>query len=76
MFNKLGPLLENLSANSFHMGLIHTHILVAISLLISVLIFFPLIKMAVNLPLAIILCYLCSHYINQKSFEYGSFKSS
>lgn len=65
-FNNQGVLLQNLSASSFHMYLIHAPILVAVSLAFASIPLFPIIKLAIVFPLTVILCYLVSHFVLQK----------
>ena len=65
-FNKQGPLLRNLSASAYHMYLIHPIILVSLSLGIATLALSPLVKILIVFPIAVILCYLVSHYITGK----------
>ncbi len=62
-FNKQGSLLRNVSASAYHMYLIHPPILVAISLGIAILDISPIVKIGIVFPLAVLLCYLVSHYI-------------
>jgi len=61
-FNEQGLLLQNLSASSFPMYLIHAPILIAVSLIFAPINLFPIIKFALVFPLTVILCFLASHY--------------
>jgi len=62
-FNRQGSLLRNLSASAYHMYLVHPPILVAISLVIASLAVGPAIKIGIVFPLAVLLCYLVSHFV-------------
>jgi glucan biosynthesis protein C len=62
-FNRQGSLLRNLSASAYHMYLVHPPILVAISLVIASLPVGPAIKIGIVFPLAVLLCYLVSHFV-------------
>ncbi|MFX1263285.1 MAG: acyltransferase [Promethearchaeota archaeon] len=65
-FNKQGSLLRNLSNSAYHMYLVHPFILVTLSIGIASLDLGPLAKIAIVFPLAVLLCYLVSHYITGK----------
>ncbi|MFX1481608.1 MAG: acyltransferase family protein [Promethearchaeota archaeon] len=65
-FNKQGSLLQKVSASAYHMYLVHPPILVALSIGISSLDIIPIVKIGIVFPLAILLCYLVSHYITTK----------
>ncbi len=65
-FNNQGILLQNLSASSFHMYLVHAPILVAISLVFASIPLFPIVKLTLVFPLTVLICYLASHYILRK----------
>ncbi|PWI48803.1 hypothetical protein CEE45_04405 [Candidatus Heimdallarchaeota archaeon B3_Heim] len=61
-FNTQGNIIKNLSDSSFHMYLIHAPILVTISLVFISIPLFPVLKLVIVFPLAVILCYLASQY--------------
>jgi hypothetical protein len=65
-FNDQGPLLQNLSASSFHMYLVHAPTLLLVSLVFASITLFPVVKLAMVFPLTVILCYLASHYVLKK----------
>jgi glucan biosynthesis protein C len=65
-FNKQGVILRNLSANAYHMYLVHPPVLVMLSLGFATVSLFPILKIGIIFPLAILICYLISHYIIQK----------
>jgi hypothetical protein len=65
-FNEQGILLQNLSSSAFHMYLIHPPVLVLVSLGFASISLIPVIKLAIVFPLAVILCYLASHFVLQK----------
>jgi len=65
-FNKQGPILRNLSTSAYHMYLLHPLILVTVSLGFASLRLYPYIKLAIVFPLAVIICYLLSHYVLEK----------
>ncbi len=65
-FNKQGPLLRNLSTSAYHMYLVHPPILIAISLGIATLDLNPIIKIGIVLPLAVLFCYLASHFFLER----------
>jgi len=65
-FNKQGPLLRNLSANAYHIYLIHPPILVLVALAFASIPLIPVLKLVIVWPLTVILCYLVSHYVIQK----------
>ena len=65
-FNTQGPLLKNLSSSAFHIYLVHPPIVVAISLALAFIPLFAVVKLAIVFPVAVILCYLVSHYVVQK----------
>ncbi len=62
-FNKQGSLLRNLSASAFRMYLVHPPILVLVSLGLASISLIPAAKLAIVFPLAVILCYLASHFV-------------
>ena len=66
-FNKQGPILRNLSVSAYHMYLVHPPVLVALSLGLASLGLYPIIKIGIVFPLAVLLCYLISHYVLQKT---------
>ncbi|RDE16237.1 MAG: hypothetical protein C4K47_01930 [Candidatus Thorarchaeota archaeon] len=61
--NRQGPILRNLSASAYHMYLVHPPVLVALSLAFSLLTLNPILKIGLVFPLALLICYLVSHYI-------------
>jgi len=65
-FNKQGKILKNLSDSSYNMYLIHPFVVISISLTIASIPLSPLIKIAIVLPVAFILCYLISHFVLEK----------
>ncbi len=65
-FNKQGPILRNLSTSAYHMYLVHPPVLIALSLGFAFLSLIPIIKIGIVFPLAILICYLISHFILQK----------
>ena len=65
-FNKQGPILQSLSSSAYHMYLIHPPILVALSLGLASLALNPVMKIGIVFPLAVLLCYLVSHYVTGK----------
>lgn len=65
-FNRQGSLLRNISSSAYHMYLVHPPILVALSLGIASLELGPILKIGIVFPLAILICYLVSHYITGK----------
>jgi len=65
-FNDQGKLLQNLSSSAFYMYLIHPIVLVPVSLGFAYIPIFPVIKLAIVLPLTVILCYLLSHFVLEK----------
>ncbi len=65
-FNRQGSLLRNISSSAYHMYLVHPPILVALSLGIVSLELGPILKIGIVFPLAILICYLVSHYITGK----------
>jgi glucan biosynthesis protein C len=65
-FNKQGSLLQNISASAYHMYLVHPLILVSLSIGIASLDLGPIVKIGIVFPLAVLLCYLVSHYITGK----------
>jgi len=65
-FNNQGSILRNLSASAYHMYLVHPPVLVSISLGIASLALLPILKLAVVFPLAVLACYLLSHYFLKK----------
>ncbi|MDD1777892.1 MAG: hypothetical protein LUQ65_06945, partial [Candidatus Helarchaeota archaeon] len=66
-FNKQGSIIRNLSASAYHMYLVHPPILIALSLGIASLALYPIIKIGIVFLLAVLLCYLVSHYVLQKT---------
>ncbi|MFW9959275.1 MAG: acyltransferase family protein [Candidatus Odinarchaeota archaeon] len=65
-FNKQGPMLQNLSTSAYHMYLVHPPILVALSLGLASLTVNPVMKIGIVFPLAVLLCYLVSHFVLQR----------
>jgi len=65
-FNKQGKIMQNLSASAFFIYLIHPPILVLVSLAFISVPIIPVIKLAIVFPLAVILCYLLSHFFLEK----------
>jgi peptidoglycan/LPS O-acetylase OafA/YrhL len=65
-FNKQGKLLKNLGESSFHMYLIHPFVVIPVSLGLAFIPLSPIIKLAIVLPVSVILCYLVSHFVLQK----------
>ena len=65
-FNKQGIILRNLSASAYHMYLVHPPVLLVLSLSIAALSLYPLIKIGIVFPSAVLVCYLISHYVLQK----------
>jgi fucose 4-O-acetylase-like acetyltransferase len=65
-FNKQGKLLKNLGDSSFHMYLIHPFVVIPVSLGLAFIPLSPIIKLAIVLPVSVILCYLVSHFVLQK----------
>ena len=65
-FNKQGKLLKNVSDSSYNMYLIHPFMVISVSLAIASILLSPLIKIAIVLPVAFILCYLISHFVLEK----------
>ena len=65
-FNKQGRILKKLSDSSYNMYLIHPLIVIPISLGIASIPLSPLIKIAIVLPVSVILCYLISHFVLEK----------
>lgn len=65
-FNKQGKILKNLADSSYHMYLIHPFVVIPVSLGIAFIPLSPLIKLAIVLPVSVLLCYLISHFILQK----------
>ncbi|MFX1452614.1 MAG: acyltransferase family protein [Promethearchaeota archaeon] len=65
-FNKQGKILENLSSSAFFIYLIHPPVLVLISLGFANLPLLPAVKLLIVFPLAVIVCYLFSHFILEK----------
>ena len=64
--NHQGVLLQNLSASAYHMYIIHPPILVLVSIAFASIRLPPIVKLAIVFPLAVILCYLASHYVLQR----------
>ena len=65
-FNKQGRILRELSVSAYHMYLVHPLVLIPLSLAIASLTLYPILKIAIVFPLAVLLCYLISRYIIQK----------
>ena len=65
-FNHQGILLKNLSSSAYQMYLIHAPILVLVALAFASLPLIPMVKLAIVVPLTVILCYLVSHFVIQK----------
>ncbi|MFW9990778.1 MAG: acyltransferase family protein [Candidatus Odinarchaeota archaeon] len=65
-FDKQGPVLRNLSASAYHMYLVHPPVLVVLSLVFASLDLYPVIKLAIVFPLAVITCYVLSHFVLEK----------
>jgi len=65
-YNDQGILLRNLSSSAYHMYLIHPPILVLVALGFASIPLIPVMKLAIVFPLAVILCYLASHYVLQR----------
>jgi hypothetical protein len=66
-FNRQGIFLKNLSDSSFHMYVIHPPILVAVSLVFISIPLFPVVKLTTVFLLAVVFCYLVSHYFLQRT---------
>ena len=65
-YNDQGPIMHNLSDSAFNMYLVHPPILVIVGLAFASVALIPVVKLAIVFPLAVILCYLVSHYVIQK----------
>lgn len=65
-FNKQGKILQNLSSSAFYIYLIHPPVLVLVSLAFASISLIPVIKLAIVFPLAVIICYLLSHFVLEK----------
>ena len=65
-YNTQGPTLSNFSMSAYHMYLVHPPILVALSLGLALIDLSPIMKIGVVFPLAVLLCYLVSHFIIEK----------
>ena len=65
-FNNQGKILKKVSDSSYNMYLIHPFVVISISLAIASIPLSPLIKIAIVLPVAFILCYLISHFVLEK----------
>ncbi|MFW9826176.1 MAG: acyltransferase family protein [Candidatus Thorarchaeota archaeon] len=65
-FNKQGKILKNLSSSAFFIYLIHPPVLVLISLGFANLPLLPAVKLLIVFPLAVVVCYLFSHFILEK----------
>jgi glucan biosynthesis protein C len=65
-FNKQGHILRNLSTSAYHMYLVHPPVLVTISLVFASLVLYPIIKIGLVFLLAVLLCYLVSHFILER----------
>ena len=65
-FNDQGKILQNLSSSAFYMYLIHPIVLVFVSLGFAFITLLPVIKLTIVFPLAVILCYLISHFVLEK----------
>jgi glucan biosynthesis protein C len=66
-FNKQGTILRNLSDSAYHMYIVHPPILIALSVVLASVALYPLLKVAVVIPAAVLLCYLVSHYVLQRT---------
>ena len=66
-FNHQGTLLQNLPSSAFHMYLIHPPILVLVSLGFASILLLPVLKLAIVFPLTVILCYLASRLVLQRT---------
>jgi hypothetical protein len=62
-FNSQGNLVRKLSANAYHMYLVHAPVLVIVSLSIASLPLASLVKLTLVYPLTIVLCFLLSQYV-------------
>jgi len=65
-FNKQGKIMKNLSSSAFYIYLIHPPVLVLVSLAFISINLIPVLKLAIVFPLAVILCYLISHFVLEK----------
>ncbi len=65
-FNKQGKIMQNLAPSAFYIYLIHPPILVLVSLVFIYVPLIPVIKLAIVFPLAVLLCYLLSHFVLEK----------
>jgi hypothetical protein len=65
-FNHQKALTRNLSSSAYHMYLIHAPILILVSLGFASIRLLPAIKLVIVFPLAVILCYLASHFVIKK----------
>ncbi|MHA2178431.1 MAG: acyltransferase family protein, partial [Candidatus Thorarchaeota archaeon] len=61
--NTQGPMLKSMADNSFAVYLFHPFVVIPISLGIASVVLSPLIKMAIVVPVSVILCYLILHLI-------------
>ncbi|MHA2222973.1 MAG: acyltransferase family protein, partial [Candidatus Thorarchaeota archaeon] len=59
--NTQGPMLKSMADNSFAVYLFHPFVVIPISLGIASVVLSPLIKMAIVVPVSVILCYLILH---------------
>jgi surface polysaccharide O-acyltransferase-like enzyme len=66
-YNSQGPVARNLSASAFHMYLLHPLVLVPISLGFASLSLIPLLKLAIVFPLTVVVCYLLSRHVLQRT---------
>ena len=64
-FNTQGKVLKNLADNSYLVYLIHPFVVIPVSLGIAPVSLSPLIKMAIVVPVSVILCYLIFYLIRQ-----------
>jgi hypothetical protein len=65
-YNSQGVLARKLSASAYHIYLIHPPILVLVALAFASIPIIAVLKMAIVFPLAVVLCYLFSHYLLQR----------
>jgi hypothetical protein len=65
-YNQQGSLMRRQSASAFYMYLIHAPILISVSLALASISIIPAVKLAIVFPLAVILCFLVSHYVLQR----------
>ncbi|MFX0170885.1 MAG: acyltransferase family protein [Candidatus Hodarchaeota archaeon] len=65
-FNTQGNLIRKLSDNAYHMYLVHAPLLVIVSLAFSIVSLPSLVKLIIVYPLAVVFCFLFSHYVLRK----------